>query len=530
MSPTLLLLLLLTASPTGGQGTAGCWTACQRHVRDQDLRGRVCRLCITAGRGDAWMEALAGAKADPHAQAALRSALTDPDWRVRWGALRVQARGSGQSEPRTLADWVAEAPAADEVAACVTAARAAALSGQSTAPFLKEAGARGPEAAARVWGRRDAVRQVLEVEVYAEAPAPRGEALLHLATFLGQSPARVLLAAMARRPESADAAAASALLWVADKRGPSVGRMLLLEARPEDQLLINRLFAVYSTQLEALGKGLASSDLTERRGAVQTLRQYGPLARKELERALSDSDAVVRRTAARGLAESEGLTLEEAAARGIREASADRARRRVWMEAAAVGPGCEDFLLAMARDTGVDAASRGDAVAALVDCDARQGERFELLSPFLRDAQAPVRAGAVRALALPRSRLGDEAVAAALEDPAPEVAAAALRVVGEQRQKHHADTVVALLTSTSAEVREAAVRAVERLGRAQDVKPLAQVLQSDPTAAVRVAAAEALGVLGGPFAASALSQALKDSDAHVQHVARRNLARLGFTP
>ena len=530
MSPPLLLLLLLTASPSGGQGTAGCWTACQRHVREPTLRAKVCPLCITAGRGDAWMQELSKAKSDPGAQAALLSALKDQDWRVRWGALRAQAKAQGLTEPRALADWLAEAPAQEEVLACVTAARVAALSDKSTALYLKEAGSRGPEAAARVWNRRDAVRQVLEVEVYSEDPSLRGEALLHLSTFLGQTPARVLLSAMAQRPESADAAAAAALLWVADKRGPSVGRMLLLEARPPDQPLINRLFAIYSQQLEGLQKGLASVDVTERRGSVQSLRHYGPLARRELERALSDADVSVRRLAARGLAESEGLTLAEAAGQRIRADSADRASRRIWMEASSAGKGCEDFLLAVARDERLDAVSRGDAVAWLVDCDEGIKNRFETLSPFLLDSQAPVRAGAVRALVVPRSRLGDEAVVAALDDAAPEVVVAALSVVGQQRQKNLGETVVALLESQSPEVREASARTLERLGRTQDVKPLARVLKEDAVAAVRVAAAEALGVLGGPFAASALSQALKDPDAHVQHVARRNLGRLGFTP
>ena len=77
-------------------------------------------------------------------------------------------------------------------------------------------------------------------------------------------------------------------------------------------------------------------------------------------------------------------------------------------------------------------------------------------------------------------------------------------------------------------VREAAARTLGTLGRAQDIKPLARVLHGDRVASVRVAAAESLGVLGGPLAASALSQALRDPDAHVQHVAQRNLARLGF--
>ena len=530
MSPVLFLVLLLSAGQHGGQGALGCWSSCQRHVQDQALRARVCQLCVTTGRSDAWVLEL-GRKPGPQSQEALRSALTDPEWRVRWAALRAQAKARGQTEPRTLADWVAEAPARDEGLVCVTAARAAASSGQSTASFLKEAGAKGGAAAARVWAHRDAVRDVLEVEVYSEQAALRGEALVHLATFLGKPPARVLLEAMARRPESGDAAAAFALLSVAEKQETSVGRMLLAEAKPPDEALINRLFAVYSGELEKLRKGLASKDVTERRVTVQSLRRYGPLAQRELERALADTEPQVRRLAARGLAESEGLPLMEAAGRRIRAEGASLATRRVWLEVAATDKFCEQFLLEVAHETGLPADTRGEAVAMLADCDGRAGRRFQLLAPFLKDPQGPVRAGAVRALAMPRSAEADAAVAAALEDPAPEVVAAALGVVSQQRQLSLGETTVALLGSPHAQVREAAARALERIGRPQHVKPLAQTLQEDSVASVRVAAAETLALLGGPFAASALSQALaKDPDSHVQHVARKGLERLGFRP
>lgn len=530
MSPALFLVLLLSAGQHGGQGALGCWTSCQRHVQDQALRARVCQLCVTTGRADAWVLEL-GRKPGPPAQRALRSALTDPDWRVRWASLRAQAKARGHTEPRTLADWVAEAPARDEVLACVTAARAAAHSGRSTASFLKEAGARGGTAAARVWARREAIREALEVEVYAEQALLRGEALAHLALFLGRPPARVLLEAMARRPESGDGAAASALLAVAEKQGTSVGRMLLAEATPPDQSLINRLFAVYSGDLEKLRKGLASTDITERRATVQSLRRYGPLAQRELERALADTEAQVRRMAARALAESEGLPLMDAVGRRVRADGASLATRRVWLEVAATDRACEPFLLEVARDTALPADTRGEAVAALADCEGGARRRFQVLAPFLEDAQGQVRAGAVRALAVSRSTEADAAVAAALTDSAPEVVAAALGVVSQQRQLAQGEAAVALLGSPHAQVREAAARALERIGRAQHVKPLAQTLQEDSVASVRVAAAETLALLGGPFAASALSQALaRDPDSHVQHVARRGLERLGFRP
>ncbi|MFY0524489.1 hypothetical protein ACN28I_15385 [Archangium gephyra] len=55
MSPALFLVLLLSAGQHGGQGALGCWSSCQRHVQDQALRARVCQLCVTTGRSDAWV-------------------------------------------------------------------------------------------------------------------------------------------------------------------------------------------------------------------------------------------------------------------------------------------------------------------------------------------------------------------------------------------------------------------------------------------------------------------------------------------
>ncbi|WP_083681206.1 HEAT repeat domain-containing protein [Archangium sp. Cb G35] len=530
MSAALFLVLLLSAGQHGGQGSLGCWSSCQRHVQDQALRARLCQLCVTTGRADSWVLELGRTRGLP-AQEGLRSALTDPDWRVRWAVLRAQAKARGHTEPRTLADWVAEAPARDEVLACLTAARAAASTGKSTASYLKEAGAKGGTAAARVWARRDAIREALEVEVYSEQPVLRGEALSHLATFLGRPPARVLLESMARRPEAGDVAAASALLSVAEKKGSSVGRMLLAEAKPPDQALINRLFAVYSADLEKLQKGLASLDVTERRATVQSLWRYGPLAQRELERALVDSEAQVRRLAARGLAEAEGLSLMEAARRKIWDDGASLDTRCTWMDVVATEKTCEPFLLEVAHNTDFLADTRGEAAARLADCDGDATRRFKRLAPLLKDQQAAVRAGAVRALVLPRSPEVDAAVAAALEDSMPEVVAAALGVVGRQRQVARVESVVNLLGSPHADVREGAARALEWIGRPQHVKHLAQMLAQDSVASVRVAAAETLAILGGPFAASALSQAAaKDPDSHVQHVARRGLARLGFRP
>jgi HEAT repeat protein len=526
VSPALVLILLLSAGPHGGQA-APCWTSCQQHVKEAALRARVCQRCLTDGGGESWVLALGGLR--PLPREALRSARGDSDWRVRWASVRAQARGQGLSEQKMLADWVVGAPPAEEGLACLTAVRAAAREGLGPADYFKKAGGPGRAAAARVQAQAGPLREALEVEVYAEALPLRGEALSHLATFLGKPPARVLLEAMARRPESADEVAASALLAVAERTRTSVGRMLLLEAKPADEALINRLFAVYSRELEGLQAGLASPEVSRRRDAVLSLRRYGPLAERELERAVGDGDVSVRRLAVLGLAEAEGLPVLEAAARRVR-APGEEAARRPWLEAASLEKHCEHFLRELAREEPLSVQVRGEALGWLAECEEGPGRsRFQELSVFLADARAPLRAGAVRALSSPRSPEGDEVVASALEDPAPEVVAAALEVVARHRQSAQGDNAAALLGSGHARVREAAARALVLIGRPAHVKALIRALEEDPLPTVRVAAVQALVNQGGPFAAAALSQAAaRDPDTHVQHLARQGLGRLGF--
>jgi HEAT repeat protein len=529
VSPALLLVVLLaTGQQHAGTGTKDCWMSCQRHVADAALRARACAACLPGGRVDAWIGALEGSRG---AREALGSARRDANWRVRWAAVRADAKGRGLSERRLLAEWVASSPRTSDLDACLTAARAAADAGQSTADFLKGAGGRGAEAAARVWARREGIRQLLEVELYSDDPALPPDALAHLAAFQGRRPTRVVLEAMASRPESADALTAGALKAVAARKGASVGRLLLEEAKPADEARINRLFAVYSRELEALGPELAAGDPLKRRQAVATLKVYGPLARRELERALGDTDRRVRESAARGMAEAEGLPLREAAGRRLGAQPVTLAAARPWLEALVREKGCGAFLLGTARDGRLPPEVRGEALAQLAECGEGARERVGTLSPYLADAHPRVRAGAVRALGVLPSRSPDVAgaTARALEDPAPEVVAAALEVVAGQRQSARGDTAADLLASSHALVRAAAARALEHIGRPPHVKGLSECLREDPAVEVRVAAAQALGRIGGPHAAAALSDALaKDTDTHVQHVSREGLRRLGF--
>lgn len=528
MSPALLLAILLSASPRGGTGATDCWLSCQRHIQDASLRGRICKACLTQGSPDAWVLPLASLKPVP--QEPLRSALKDDDWRVRWAAVRASAKGRGVSETQALAEWVAGTPDSADLPACLTAARAAAEAGRTPAAFLQGTGEKGSATLARIQAQRDAIRQALEVEVYAESPHVGERALSHLAAFRNVSPARAALDAMSGRPEDSDAVVAAALRAIAERKETSVGKMLVEAAQGTDKAHIDRLFAVYSRELQALQPELTSGDPVKRRTAVSTLRLYGPLAQRELDQALLDKDAQVRQRAARGLAEAEGLTVPQAVSKRL-QSGADLEAQRPWLELLARDKNCQVTLMAVANDAKQPAPVRGEAVAQLAECKMGGPERLKRVEPFLQDSEAPLRAGAVRALgAVASDSRMLEVLTLALVDPSPEVVTAAIDTAALKRLSAKADELAALLGSPHEPVRHAAARALERLGRPQHVKALSESLRQDPSAAVRVSAAQALGVIGGPFAVSALSEAVKhDADTHVQHVSREALRRLGFT-
>lgn len=528
MRRLLLLVLLLAASPSrGGTVASDCWASCRRHVTDPSLRARTCPVCVTGGRVDSWVTSLGTGGAE--ARMALDSARKDPHWRVRWAAVRAEARSRGLTERRALADWIMDTPPEADLGACLTAVRAAADAGRSTADFLRDAGARGPAAAARVWARREAVRQTLALEMFSQEPAVRLPALLHLATFQGRSTTRVVLDAVASRPVAGDEVMASLLSAVAERQRASVGRLLLVEAKPPDEAVINRLFAVYSRELDALRPELGSGDVQRRRTAVAGLRRYGPLATRELEGALGDADARVREHAARGLAESGGKPLREAALQGVKGAETVEAARP-WLEAMAHEKGCAAFLRDVADGRNARTPEiQGEAVALMGDCQ-EGASPTRRLAAYTSASVPSVRAGAVRALAaLPRSPEAVELAAKALGDGSPEVVAAALDVLASYRQPSRGDDAAGLLGSDHPVVRAAAARALEFVGRPPHVRVLAERLRADPAVEVRIAVVRTLTALGGPQAVAALSEAAAhDADSHVKHVSQEGLRRLGF--
>jgi hypothetical protein len=469
------------------------------------------------------------AEARPVPESSLRSALTDEDWRVRWAAVRASAKVRKVPAPRALAEWVTGLQASADLPACITAVRAAAEAGSSPSTFLLKGGEKGAAATARVQARKEAIREALEVELYAEDPATRYRALSHLSAFLKRPPARVVIDAMEGRPEAADATVAAALRDFAERKSLSVGRMLVEVAQPADQERVNRLFAIYSQELQALQTDLNSGDPVKRRSAVYRLRLYGPLAQRELELALRNPDPQVQESAARGLAQAEGLSMLEAAGKRL-QAGGELVAQRPWLAALTREKNCQSLLLTVAEDLKQPVPVRGEALAQLLDCDRWNPERARRVLPFLNVPQPPLRAGALRALTGASGEELSSGLKAGLEDPAPEVVVAAIETAARRRQTGLSDAIAAHLGSEHDEVRQVSAQALERLGKDRHVKALSERLQKDPVPAVRVAVAQTLGVLGGPFAISALSQAVaKDPDSHVQHVSREALKQLGFS-
>ncbi|XXF80225.1 HEAT repeat domain-containing protein [Myxococcaceae bacterium GXIMD 01537] len=529
MSPAFLLMMLLAASPRGGSGAAACLASCQRHMTAAPgARAQVCRACVTDSRPEAWMEALA--RSERVSLAPLRSARSDGDWRVRWAAIRAEAQVRREPAARTLAQWVASAPFSGVLPACITVVRAAAASGQTVHAFLEKGGPHAREAHARVAASRLDVRSALELELFSEEAAARAPALLHLAVFLGHPPARVALDAMASRPATGDASVASALLAVAEQQRTSVGRALLAVAKPPDEALVNRLFAIYSVELDGLRRELSSPDVGRRRAAVLALRRYGPLARQEFLLAQDDLDGRVRQLAVEGLGEAESVPVLTLARERLRPGM-DLARERPWLAVVARTPGGAELLLSMADDPTYSPEARGEAVARLGECEEGAPEqRRQRVERFLRDVEPRVRAGAVRAIgALGRSPAATGVVTRALEDAEPEVLVAALQVAAAQRQAAQVEAAARLLGAPSPEVRAAAARALEVIGREPQARPLAACLKGDAVAPVRVAAAQALGEVGGTLAVAALTEASqRDAEPQVRRVARESLKRLGF--
>lgn len=544
-APRVLSLLALLAAVLGPQAAraqrsvTSCAAACERHVKDPALRARVCNRCLLLGdaRGG-WLEGLAAQT--PFPAAAVTSALEDPDWMVAREASKVLAAQQRTTQEATLASWLGEADGPRIERACVSIARIGADRGLTLTKWRKRlsdgGGRHGRKAFSQLARCEAKIRGALELELYGMDRAAQLEALRHLATLFGYSPAHAVLDAMRSRPDSTAPIAAKALLLDAEEGGMPVGLALLRAATKQNQHHVNLLVALYAEDVKKIAPRRAAADPMDRRGVVRELKAYAPLSAPELEAMLTDEDLLVRTFAANALAKGEGRTLEEAVQARLKPKkdqpalAIDAQARWLRLLGESGSKGCGTGVARdLAEDLKADPVLRSAAIEALGNCGGKPALRVVLGA---MDSGVPiVRAAAVTALEnLPRSAPAKNAARAALLDKAPEVQAAAAKTVAAHRQTHAASEIATLLDSSAAPVRAAAARALGTLSSRAHLGALAQKLKSDPDRDVRIAAAEALGDLGGPQAVGALSEAAnKDPESRVRYIAEKRLRALGFS-
>ena len=133
------------------------------------------------------------------------------------------------------------------------------------------------------------------------------------------------------------------------------------------------------------------------------------------------------------------------------------------------------------------------------------------------DAEASVRASAVRALGRLNTTKGHAALIEACDDADPKVRKAALDQVLKVNFWSGTSALLGRLADDDAGVRRTAAQLVGTLKIGDALEPLLGLLITDDSADVRSAAAIALGRIGGPDAAAALVDARKlETDSSVQ--------------
>lgn len=510
------------ASAQSRDATVRCRAACARHVTEPRAQSATCGACLLHPDDPAaWMERLPAPP--PGAQ-------KDAEWSVRWGALRLEARGTPRNAQARLARWIATSGGEERELACVTALHVAGALEQPLATFLSAAKTGEPTAAGACRALEARLLVAVETSLFSIDPVERRETVRHLAKALGRRPAQVLLHAMKTRPPAFDELVADDLAALGEDGDEPAGRALLTAATPADEAEVNRLLAVYSRRRDALKPQLAASSLEARREAVRRLAALTPLSAPDLVPCLEDPNGRVRLAAAQGLARGEGRTLAEAAeARLTGVESAGPAQQLAWLDLLAdtSTPGCADVALRAWERPGGAEALRARALAVAASCDwaraeaavasaAGSGNAFEGAAAAWAAARGPTNP---RTLAL---------TTAALASADPQTLAAGLAGAARHRQKAQAARAAALTAHDAPAVRAEALRALGSLDPGQARLKAMGALERDREASVRRAAAEVLAVVGGPQALGALDKAARnDPDPGVKFVASDSLRRLG---
>lgn len=224
----------------------------------------------------------------------------------------------------------------------------------------------------------------------------------------------------------------------------------------------------------------------------------GPDAANILLPYAEGSDGELAAAALRGLGRVTGQARAIPTLRGALR-SADAARRLAAVAGLSGHPGAEtidalQWTAGADEDTGVALAAVG-ALGALArraseEADAAAGALIALTAEELRSEAA------IAALAaLPEARIGR--VAAGLADTRPAVRRAILSALGRMKHPDASAAIRAALDDPEPTVRETAVTVLDRLGAQGVARRFAELAGSDPSRAVRVAAAAALSRQGG---------------------------------
>ncbi len=514
-----LVLWLLSATALAQAPAERCLRACARFLP----RGNThCQRCVFEPDDPAvWMTSLTDVP---------QGALGDDDWVVRWGALRLEASLQGSTLPKRLSKAIVASSGAERVRACLTAVHAAAEEEQPLRTFLATSNTGTPAALRACQALEGPIRRSLEVSFFSLEHVEGPEAVLHASIAFGLAPARLLLDAMRTRPEAIDRQAADLLLVASMHLKEPAGRALLDQARAPDAPQVNRLLAYYAAQRDEVRPKLSAKTVEARREAVEQLAWLAPLSDAELFEALADEAPLVRRAAAAALARGEGRSVEDSVrARLSGDPLTKEAHLAAWLLALRElsATDCTEVGLQAWRDltqpelvrvTGLDVATACHPERTVDDL------RLALQSPRHVD-----QLGAMRALVwAPHNAENAGGIERGLTSPAPDVVAAALRAVAAHRLSALIGRVDLARVSASPEVRGEALLTLAQLLPLSARTRAGEALLHDDDEQVRVAAAKALAVVGGPQAISALTKARNDDPStRVKFVADDSLRRLG---
>jgi len=154
-------------------------------------------------------------------------------------------------------------------------------------------------------------------------------------------------------------------------------------------------------------------------------------------------------------------------------------------------------------------------------------ECIELLIDRLTDGNENVRRAAVESL----SNFEDERVAPllrnAIRDGSPKIRTAAAQSFGHLENPAFVPDVVNALSDPDAWVRYYAARALGQIRSPESMDALAETLRQDNAPQVRIAAAEALGAIGGSRAVSILAAVVSSEDRDLGRAALLSLGVIG---